>query len=192
MLVLVRMLRQEVLTLELLPFSTTEKAASRLFLSLLGGLGDQLSAGGCALLWKLTEEWSFLRGSEDKQPFRSAIGQLVLGKSCSLLGIYCFRHVGRFFSAEMLELRSCRKILPFFILGVFNSKNIFFLRAAPSAYGDSQARGLIGAVAAGLRQLQQRRILTWSRARDRTCLLMDTSQVLNPLSHNSNSSFFFF
>ena len=34
----------------------------------------------------------------------------------------------------------------------------------------------------------QRRILnTLSKARDRTCLLMDTSQVLNPLSHNKNS-----
>ena len=35
---------------------------------------------------------------------------------------------------------------------------------------------------------RQRWILSpLSEARDRTCILMDTSQVLNPLSHNRNS-----
>ena len=29
----------------------------------------------------------------------------------------------------------------------------------------------------------------WSEARDRTCVLMDTSQVLNPLNHNRYSLF---
>ena len=39
---------------------------------------------------------------------------------------------------------------------------------------------------------QQHRILNpVSGARDWTCILMDTSQVLNPLSHNSNSLIFF-
>ena len=37
-------------------------------------------------------------------------------------------------------------------------------------------------------RLQQCQILnTLSEARDWTCILMDTSQVLNPLSHNGNS-----
>ena len=31
-----------------------------------------------------------------------------------------------------------------------------------------------------------------SKAWDQTCILMDTSQVLNPLSHNGNSSFIFY
>ena len=35
--------------------------------------------------------------------------------------------------------------------------------------------------------LWQRQILNpLSEARDRTCILMDTSQILNPLSHNGN------
>ena len=38
-----------------------------------------------------------------------------------------------------------------------------FLRAAPAAHEDSQARGLIGAVAAGLHQ-------SHSNARSKTCL----------------------
>ena len=67
-------------------------------------------------------------------------------------------------------------------------------RAAPTAYGGSQARGRIGAVAAGRRQrhsnagsepplqptpqLTVRRILNpLSEGRDRTCVLVDTSQV---------------
>ena len=36
---------------------------------------------------------------------------------------------------------------------------------------------------------RKRRILNpLSKARDRTCLLMDTSQIINPLSRNGNSS----
>ena len=69
-----------------------------------------------------------------------------------------------------------------------------FSRAAPVAYGGSQARGLIGATAAGLRQRhsyarseprlqptphsQQHRILNpLSKARDRTHNLMVPSQI---------------
>ena len=57
--------------------------------------------------------------------------------------------------------------------------------AAPVAYGGSQARGRIGAVAVGLHQshvcdlhhsLQQRRILT-EKARDQTRNLMVPSQI---------------
>ena len=31
-----------------------------------------------------------------------------------------------------------------------------------------------------------------SEARDQTCILLDTSRILNPLSHNGNSAYFFF
>ena len=55
------------------------------------------------------------------------------------------------------------------------------------AYGSFQARGRIGAVAAGL-QLEATWILNpLSEARNQTCLLMDTSEVFNLLSHNGNS-----
>ena len=48
-----------------------------------------------------------------------------------------------------------RAVLFCFVLGLFFLFFVFFCllafsRAAPMAYGDSQARGLIGAVAAGL------------------------------------------
>ena len=73
-------------------------------------------------------------------------------------------------------------------------------------YGSSQARDRIRAAAAGLchshwgntgselhlqttRSLWQCQIFNpLSEARDQTHILMDTSQVLNPLSHNGNSS----
>ena len=57
---------------------------------------------------------------------------------------------------------------------------IFFLfRAAPVALGRSQARGLMRATAAGLHHSSwQRRILNpLSEPRDRTHILMDTSQL---------------
>ena len=39
---------------------------------------------------------------------------------------------------------------------------------------------------------QQRQILNpLSKARDQTCILIDTAQVLNLLSHNGNSLFYF-
>ena len=51
--------------------------------------------------------------------------------------------------------------------------------AAPKAYGDSQARGIIGAVAASLHHSSwQHQILnSLSEARDQTCILMDTSRI---------------
>ena len=54
-----------------------------------------------------------------------------------------------------------------------------FSRPAPAACGDSQARGLIRAVATGLHHSsQQRWILNpLSKARDRTCILMDAGQI---------------
>ena len=63
--------------------------------------------------------------------------------------------------------------------------------ASPVAYGDSQTRGRIGAIAAGLHHSSwQCRIFNpLSETRDRTRILMDTSHVLNLLSHNRNSLF---
>ena len=55
----------------------------------------------------------------------------------------------------------------------------FIFRAAPAAYGGSQAKGHIGATAASLHlSSQQHRILNpLSEARDQTCILMDPSQA---------------
>ena len=48
---------------------------------------------------------------------------------------------------------------------------LIFFRAAPMAYGGSQARGWNRAVGAGLHHSNARQV--W--ARDQTCVLMDTS-----------------
>ena len=88
----------------------------------------------------------------------------------------------------------------------YNLKNFFLLfRVTLVAYGSFQARGQIRAAAAGLchshsnagfkphlwfkmLQLVATPDLNLLReARDRTCILMDTSQVHNLLSHNGNS-----
>ena len=67
------------------------------------------------------------------------------------------------------------------LLSLFFFFFFFFslFRAAPAAYGSSQARGRMGAAAAGLTpQPQQHGVLNpLSRARDRTQVLMDTSWV---------------
>jgi len=54
-----------------------------------------------------------------------------------------------------------------------------FFRAAPTAYGGSQARGLIGAIAAGLRHSSQQHLILnpLNEARDRTHELMVPSQI---------------
>ena len=69
----------------------------------------------------------------------------------------------------------------------------FFFRAAPVAYRSSQ-RSSQGCscrcshICDLCRTLQQCQILIpLSKAKDRTCILMDTSWVLNLLSHNDNS-----
>ena len=64
-----------------------------------------------------------------------------------------------------------------------------FLGPNPQAYGGSQARGQIRAAAHGLhRSSQQRQILNpLTEARDGTHILVDTSQVHNPMSHKGNS-----
>ena len=82
---------------------------------------------------------------------------------------------------------------------------LFLFRAALVAYGSSQTRGQIGAAAARLHhnhskagsetclssipQLVATPILNpLSEARNQNCILMGTSQVLNPLSHDRTSS----
>ena len=78
----------------------------------------------------------------------------------------------------------------------------FFFFLGKKAYGSSQTRGRIVATAASLHHSntdpshicdlccssQQTQILNpLSKAQDWTNNLMDTSQVLNPLSHNRNT-----
>ena len=80
---------------------------------------------------------------------------------------------------------------------------LFLFRAKPAAYGCTQARGQIGAVATArtmpdlspicnlYHSLWQHRTLNpLSEARDWAWILMDATQILNPLSHNGNSSMF--
>ena len=65
-------------------------------------------------------------------------------------------------------------------------------RAAPEAYESSQARGPIGAVAAGLHHSSQPHLMPkpLSGARDRTCILMDTGWIC-VLHHHGNAPFGF-
>ena len=68
-------------------------------------------------------------------------------------------------------------------------KSIYLLfRAAPAAYGSSH-RGPIGAAAAGLHHSHSHAGShdPLSKARDGTCVFMDTSRVHNPLSRQRNS-----
>ena len=93
-----------------------------------------------------------------------------------------------------LGLCTCHLKCPYSNLLAFQSQLFFYFRACPMAYGGSQARGQIGASAAGLHhshskagsepslqptsQLRQHRIPDpLSEARDGTCILMDPSQV---------------
>ena len=86
----------------------------------------------------------------------------------------------------------------------YQSVIFFFFRTAPVAHGGSQARGRIGAGAAAAshstatpdlsciydlhHSSQQCQILNpLSEARDQTWVLMDTSQILNPLCHSGDS-----
>ena len=58
------------------------------------------------------------------------------------------------------------------------------------AYGSSQAKGPLRAEGASLHHSHSNRGILdpLSEARARTCILMDTSLVHNPLSHNRNSN----
>ena len=101
------------------------------------------------------------------------------------------------FICAFLCLLSLRR--PTFIFFIFVFYFLLF-RVAPVAYRSSQARVEIGAAAAGLCHshsnvgskpplcnLQHQIVNLLSKARDGTRILMDTSWVLNPLSHNGNS-----
>ena len=78
-----------------------------------------------------------------------------------------------------MQIEVIRNYFPPIILP---KKNFFFFafsRATPAAYGGSQFRGLMGAVAAGLRQSQA----TWDSSH--VCDLHHSSrhrQIFNPLS----------
>ena len=81
-------------------------------------------------------------------------------------------------SFSHIILRHC---FSFFLLFTYLFFMFYFLlfRAAPEAYGSSQARGLIGATAAGLCQATE----TWDPSH--VCNLHDSSRqfrILNPLS----------
>ena len=77
-------------------------------------------------------------------------------------------------SAKSLRHVPWLKLEHYFFFSFFD-----LFRATPVTYGRSQARSCIGAAAAGLNPLRE--------SRDRTHLLMDTSQILNPLSHSGNA-----
>ena len=91
-----------------------------------------------------------------------------------------------------------------FVTSLFYFILFYYFRAAPEAYGSSQASGQIGAVAVAYAavtamtdpshicdlccSLQQCQVLNPLRkATDQTHILMDTGWVLNLLSHSGNS-----
>ena len=112
-----------------------------------------------------------------------------------------------------LSLLESKIILPTCLKYFFLSLSLSFFfgllfRALPEAYGSSQARGWVGAAAAGLSHshsntrseshLQPTLQLTampdpysLSEARDWTYILIDTSWVHKPLNHNGNSLKYF-
>ena len=84
--------------------------------------------------------------------------------------------------------------------GVWFGFGFCLFRAIPSVYGSSQARGWTRAAAAGLHHSHSTPNLSricdphhsWQQHRilnplSKTSILVDTSQVLNPLSHSGNS-----
>ena len=83
-------------------------------------------------------------------------------------------------------------VLYFFII-IFS----FLFRAPPMAYGNSQARGQselqLQAYTPATPACSNTRSLfnPLIEVKDGTCVLMDTSRVLNPLNHNGNSSFIY-
>ena len=92
------------------------------------------------------------------------------------------------------------------IFYVCKTKFLYFclFRATPTAYGSSQARGRIGSAAAGLCHSHARSkmqamlqlvammdpLTHWARPEIESASSMDTSQVINLLSHNGKSFFF--
>ena len=84
--------------------------------------------------------------------------------------------------------------LVFHLIITLQSKNIHLFiyllyRAAPVTYESSQVRNLNRSSSCRpMPQPQPHGILnSLSEARDQTCILMDTSHIHNPLSHNGNS-----
>ena len=115
-------------------------------------------------------------------------------------GLSCFRVFAQAIPSAGISFQSPPLLVPIsFCHNDVSSWLIFFFlfRAAPVAYGSSWARGWIRAVAASLHH-------SYNNARSKrhlqpapqlevtpdplTHILMDTCQVLNPLSHKRNSS----
>ena len=97
------------------------------------------------------------------------------------------------FSLSIYPLMGIR-LFPHLLRIFFKILFYFIFSAAPAAYGSFQDSGQIRAAAGSLRPQPWQ---SWihnppTEVRDPTCILMDTSQVLNPLSHNGNSKIFFF
>ena len=95
------------------------------------------------------------------------VGPHCLSTSNAIVCIYCpqtprsvFFHVWTFLGFSLL-FGAC--FFFFFYFVYFNFSVFCLFRAAPAAYGDSQARDLIGAVAAGLPH-------SHSNARSKPCL----------------------
>ena len=89
---------------------------------------------------------------------------------------------------------SCKTFFFKLLFHFFSFLSFFFFFFAPAAYGSSHARDQIKAAAAGLHHSHSntssflKNIL--SKARDRTYILMFTSHVLNPLSHDGDAKTF--
>ena len=87
-----------------------------------------------------------------KHNFKSSRGQSVI-LTYILIFLLLFLHDLCFRFASFIISFSLKNFLQTLFQGRYGKKFFFFWvfsRAAPTAYGDSQARGLIGAVAAGL------------------------------------------
>ena len=87
----------------------------------------------------------------------------------------------------------CQLLLPSMFIFLF-FKNFCLFRAAPVAYGSSQARGQIRAVAAGLHHSHSKaRSLThWVRPGIGTLVLMDASQICFHWATMGTPPFLFF
>ena len=99
--------------------------------------------------------------------------------------------LGVFQNPQSFRIKNALLSLAYKALGeqtpAYHSVLICFLRAAPTAYGSSWVRGLIGAAVAGLHHSQSNMgsvmcLQYWilnplSEARDSTPILMDTNQV---------------
>ena len=103
--------------------------------------------------------------------------------------------LGSWYRAPKPLVIACDKSIGASLFLVFGVFFLFLFMATPGTHGGSRDRGGMEAATWNLgcvcdlhHSSGQRQILKpLSEVRDRTCILMDTNQVLNPLSHNGNS-----